>query len=356
MKPQKFLSGCVVILIFLAGFPSTALAQDGLPGTPGFGYGACLDLEGHHIAAAVQIAENYGLDWITIDFDWGKYWPDPEASPNWAALDAVMGHIKHTDLAVMISITQAPTWAFDSAGPSGARTSELVLKLARRYPENILALELFPAANTAQGWGTSPDPMAYAELLKTVHSALADEGLDHPIIAAGIDPSAGRQAALNFLLELYNAGGASYSPVVSLRLPALAHDPQTPPGEVGDHTLRFYEQARQVMLDNGHQSGLIWITRFDWQPGQVSDAGEGAIWLQQAYLTMRSQLYIGVASFYCLNDPSAPTTLLSADGETTSAFNALGELITAENNHLTITHIINLSKSIQKHAIKPGQP
>ena len=144
--------------------------------------------------------------------------------------------------------------------------------------------------------------------------------------------------------------------MVSLRLPALAHDPQTPPGEVGDHTLRFYEQARQVMLDNGHQSGLIWITRFDWQPGQVSDAGEGAIWLQQAYLTMRSQLYIGVASFYCLNDPSAPTTLLSADGETTSAFNALGELITAENNHLTITHIINLSKSIQKHAIKPGQP
>ncbi|MBC8496018.1 MAG: hypothetical protein H8D37_00010 [Chloroflexi bacterium] len=356
MKPRKFLTGCVVILIFLAGFPSTAMAQDGLPGTPGFGYSACLDLEGHHIETAIQIADNYGLEWITIDFDWAKYWPDPDTSPNWAALDVVMGHIDDTNLAVMISITQAPIWAFDSAGPSGAWTSELVLKLARRYPENILALEPFPAANTARGWGTSPNPAAYAELLKTVHTALANEGLDHPIIAAGIDPSAGRQDALNFLLDLYNAGSVIYSPVVSLRLPALAHDPQTLPGDVSDHTLRFYEEARQVMLDNGHQSGLIWITRFDWEPGQVSDADEGAIWLQQAYLTMHSQLYIGVASFYCLNDPLSPTTLLSADGEATSAFDALGGLIAAENNHLTITHIINLSKSIQKNAIKPDQP
>jgi len=69
MKPLKLLTGCVVITILLAGLPSLALAQDGLPGTPGFGYGACLDLEGHHIETAIHIADNYGLDWITIDLD-----------------------------------------------------------------------------------------------------------------------------------------------------------------------------------------------------------------------------------------------------------------------------------------------
>ena len=346
----------MVLLTFLVALPSVVFAHDGLPGTPGFGYGACLDLEGRHIESAIRIADNYGLDWITIDFDWAKYWPDANTSPNWNTLDSVMHQIGGTDMAVMISLTNAPAWALDSTGPSEAWTTELARRVMRRYPEDLLALEIFPAANTSQGWGTSPNPAAYAELLKTIHNSLVSEGFDNILIAAGIDPSAGKHEALNFLLELYNVGSASYSPVVSLRLPALAHDPKTNPNKVSDHTLRFYEEARQVMLDNGHQNGLIWITRFDWEQGGISDTNEQALWLQNAYLTMRSQLYIGVASFYCLNDANASTTLLSADGAATPVFDALGGLIAEENNHLTVTHIIDLSKSIQKYAMKLGQP
>jgi len=346
MKPLKLITGCMLITIFLAGVASPAQAHDGLPGSPGFGYGACLDLEGHNIESAIHIADKYGLDWITIDLDWAKYWPDPNSVPTWAALDRVMNQIAETNLAVMISITNAPTWAYESTEPSGAWTSELALGLARRYPEDILALEIFPAANT------SFDPAVYADILRSVHNSLANEGFDNTLVAAGIDPSAGKQEALDFLLALYNAGSASYSPVVSLRLPALAHDPKTSPGSVNDYTLRFYEETRQVMLDNGHQSGLIWITRFDWEPGGLANVNEQAIWLQQAYMTMRAQLYIGVASFYCLNDPASPTSLLSTEGEATPVFNALGGLIASENNHLTITHIIELSKSIQKNAEK----
>ncbi len=350
MNLHKLLIGCLVITIFLAGFPTTAQAQDGLPGTPGFGYGACLDLEGHHIETAIQIANKYGLDWITMDLDWARYWPDPDSSPNWEALDRVMHEIADTNLAVMISITNAPTWAVDSSGPSAAWTSELALKLARRYPEGILALEVFPAANTRY------NPEVYAEILKSVHTVLTSEGYVNTMIAAGIEPSVGKEQALNFLLELYNAGSASYSPVVSLRLPAVAHNPKTAPEEVNEHTLRFYEEARQIMLDNGHQNGLIWITRFDWEPNSLSKASEQAIWLQQAYMTMRSQLYIGVASFYCLNDPAASTALLTADGQATPVFDALGGLIAAEHNHLTITRIIDFSKCIQKNAQKNRQP
>lgn len=350
MNLHKFFIGCLVITIFLSGFPTIAQAQDGLPGTPGFGYGACLDLEGHHIESAIQIANKYGLDWITIDLDWDRYWHDPDSSPNWEALDRVMHEIEDTNLAVMISITNAPAWAIDTNGPSAASTSELALRLARRYPDGILALEVFPAANTRY------DPKVYAEILKSVHSALTSEGYDNMMIAAGIEPSAGKEQALNFLLELYNAGSVIHSPVVSLRLPAIAYNPKTAPAEVSEHTLRFYEEARQVMLDNGHQNGLIWITRFDWEPGGISSTSEQAIWLQQAYMTMRSQLYIGVASFYCLNDPASSTALLTPDGQATPVFDALGGLIAAEHNHLTITRIIDLSKSIQKIAQKKRLP
>jgi len=357
MRTRRFLTGCVAILIVLiAGLPTTAKAQDGLPGEPGFGYGACLDLEGYHFETAIQIADQYGVDWLTIDFDWADYWPNADVSPNWEALDKVMEQIEDTQLAVMISITHPPDWALDSAGPNGAWTSELALRLARRYPGKLLALEIFPAANTPQGWSATPNPQAYADLLRMVHSKLANEGFHDTLIAAGIDPSSGKAEALDFLLDLYNAGGTDLSPVISLRLPALEHNPITPPSAVSDHTLRFYEEARRVMLDNGHQNDLLWITRFDWSPGGSSDADEQAIWLQQAYLRMRSQLYIGVASFYCLNDPSTPVALLSADGKPTAAFDALGKLIAAENNHLTITTIIERNKSIQKNDPELNQP
>jgi len=327
MKSPKICSISVIILAILVAIPSVVFAQDGLPGTPGFGFGACLDLEGPHLESAIRIAETYGLDWITIDYDWAKYWPQATASPNWGTLDSVMNHIHGTDMAVMISITNAPAWALDSEGPNNEWTTQLALRLARRYPDDLIALEIFPAANTVQGWGKTPNPTAYAQLLKSIHNSLSKEGFSNTLIAAGIDPSTGKQDALDFLMSLYNEGNASYSPVVSLRLPALSHDPKTHPNEVSDHTLRFYEEARQVMLDNGHQNGLIWVTRFDWKKSGLSDSNEQALWLQNAYLTMRSQLYIGVASFYCLNNTDATTTLLSNDGTATPVFDALGGLI-----------------------------
>ncbi|MBC8504994.1 MAG: hypothetical protein ISR58_14255 [Anaerolineales bacterium] len=356
MKSPKIVTSSAILLAFLVAFPSAVLAQDGLPGTPGFGFGACLDLEGPHLESAIRIADNYGLDWITIDFDWAKYWPKANNSPNWGTLDSVMHQIGGTNMAVMISITNAPAWALDSGGPNHEWTTDLALRLARRYPDDLLALEIFPAANTTHGWGKTPNPTAYAQLLKTIHNTLTNEGFNNTLIAAGIDPSAGKQEALDFLLALYNAGSALYSPVVSIRLPALSHDPKTNPNEVSDHTLRFYEEARQVMLENGHQNGLIWVTRFDWKQGGLSDTNEQAVWLQNAYLTMRSQLYIGVASFYCLNNAESSTALLSNTGKATPVLDALGGLIAAESNHLTITHIIDLSKSIQKFAQKLRQP
>ncbi len=325
--------------IYLLGMATTpAMAQDGLPGSPNFGYGACLDIEGYHIETAVQIASNYGLDWLNIDFDWGRYWPNPDAQPDWGALDNAMEQIGKTNLAVMISVTNAPSWAFDSSGPSSNWTSELVLRLARRYPSNFLAFELFPPANTYQGWGASPNPEAYAALLQSVHNVMQNAGFSHTMIAAGIDPSDDIQTALDFLQYMYSAGVGAYIPVVSLHIPEIAYLPNTAPEEVNGHTLRFFEEARQIMLNNNHQNGLIWITRFEWSPAQVSQPEEQAQWIQYAYLTMRPQLYLGMASFYCLNDPSSATSLLAVDGTPTAAFNALGELIAYEGNYQSVTH------------------
>ena len=119
-------------VISLSGILATpAHAQDGLPGSPAFGYGVCLQISGHQIETAIQVASNYGIDWLTIDFNWAKYWPDANSDPQWDELDRAMNAISNTSIAVMVSIYNAPAWAMEASGPSSTWTSELALRLAR---------------------------------------------------------------------------------------------------------------------------------------------------------------------------------------------------------------------------------
>jgi hypothetical protein len=357
-KTMKGLQLCLFtgIALIIASVVAPAMAQEGLPGSPEFGYGACLDLEGYHIDRSIQTAQNYGLDWITIEFAWGKYWDAPDSPPHWEVLDSAMGQIQATDLSVMLAITEAPDWALDANGPHIDSTISLISEIVRRYPNNLRAIELFSSANTTSGWGATPNPRAYAELINAVQFALKDQGFNHTVIAAGLDASSGSQSALQFLQELFAANRSIVYPVISLHLPSIAHSPETNPKDASSHTLRFYEDARQIMLDNGQQNGLLWITHFDWSSTEFNQSHDQVTWLQQAFLTMRSQLYIGMASYYCLNATTSSTNLIASNGDPSVVFNALGELIAAENSGISITQIIPIEGSGSNHESKPASP
>ena len=356
MKKLRHIYPTAGLLLLFAFSPIIVFAEEGLPGSPEFGYGACLDIEGYHIERSIEIADNYGLDWVTIEFNWGDYQYQQEISPDWSALDRAITNINNSHLSVIVSITNAPSWAIDSSGPKINATIALTLAIAQRYPDHVLAIELFPDANMEFGWGVTPNPQAYVELIKAVQFALRNQGLKHTLIAAGINPASNYENSLQFLNDLYYHDIASHSSIISIRLPTIAYSPDTHPEEVENLTLRFYEDARRIMLENGHQNGLIWITRFDWHPDQFNQPASQVEWLQQAFITLRSQLYIGAASYYCLNDPTSATNLISSSGDTTPIFNALGELIAAENNGVSITQPISSEKSASGEDSKPTSP
>ena len=50
------------------------------------------------------------------------------------------------------------------------------------------------------------------------------------------------------------------------------------------------------MLENGHQTDLIWITGFSW-PEELTSLDEQASWIYEAYKLLKAQLYIGAAFF-----------------------------------------------------------
>jgi hypothetical protein len=336
--------------------PNTVFAASGMPNSPYFGYGARAYLDGENTQAAIYEAGNFNLDWIALDFDWQEMQPEADTSPNWSQLDAAMAAAADSQISVLISITQVPAWAMGENGPRKGKTVELASKLVNRYPETLLALELFPAANTIQGWGTQPDPGAYVNLLKATSEAVGQGVL---MVAGGLTPVQSPSEGINdieFLRQLYAEGTVEIMPIISVRLPAIGNDPLTPlHGSEGD-TLRHYETIHNTMLENGHNSGLIWVTGFAWDSSKFGSSQEQADWLNQAYLLMRSQLYIGAAFFDGLNrSETDPLALLFPSGTHHLSFEKLAQLIAIDDNGQSIQVSLGLQKKLADKNFAKGR-
>src|SRR4030065_779502 len=159
------LTSLATIISVLAGLVPTrpAWAADGLPGTPQFGYGGRLDIQGQGIPQAIDLAAGMNFTWMLVEFDWALYWPDPTIPPILDPLDSVAAIANEKNINLVISLFNPPVWAITAQGPSPESTSQLVIHLATRYPGTALAFELFPGANTYAGWSASPSPKRYTD-------------------------------------------------------------------------------------------------------------------------------------------------------------------------------------------------
>jgi hypothetical protein len=275
---------------------------------------------------------------------------------------------RQSNIAILLSVTHAPAWAMTPTGPDPNLTTSLILSLARMYSGSLRAIELYPAVNTARGWGSAPDPIAYAALYQAAQAALNAEDHDIQLITsltpAGDPADMGDRA---FLKKLYQQGAASWMKILGVRLPRLAGDPMGDPKaqgnlEQGTTVLRHYEILRQVMLQNDHKQGLIWLTGFTWPANLAGDQTEAqTYWMTLAYQLVRSQLYIGVAIFQQLNPPAAGAgsgdstySLVLTDSSMHPVCSRLGKLTSIDGNIQTVSFQGPISKKTpMKATIKP---
>jgi hypothetical protein len=350
-----------VLLLIVCLMPQTALAASGTPNSNSFGYGVHIDLQGLDPHVAIQEAGKFNLDWIAIDFNWQYWQSNAENPPAWQDLDTAMALAAENQLAVMISITQAPLWAMDYDGPNSDQTGKLVLNLVHRYSDTLLAIEIFPSANTIQGWGATPNPKAYTRMLRAISKTIGRSSPEVLIVGAGLTPivsSSEGMDDLDFLSQIYAEGIAEFMPLVGLRLPPLGSDPLARMHPTGTFTLRHYEEIRDIMAENGHKNGLIWITGFSWKADTIGSPDKQAAWMKQAYLLFRSQLYIGVAFFDGLNQSQseAPVLLLQGGGYH-PGFEELIQIIAQDHNEQTIILSIRLFKRLaNKNYLKVHTP
>lgn len=294
---------CLAFLFatLLAAFPvSTVNAARGVPGNPEFGYGVALNTTpGTDVNISTVILQSFTQevkpDWVSIDFNWADLQPDPNQPVDLSSIAPFIEYSSIHQYPILVKLCNAPAWAQTAFGPSAQFTIQLISELLTRYPKTIQAIEIFPAANTLEGWGALPDPLAYTELFRSIQLAVTEDmNSSTLLVAAGLllnPPDAGHSmdmAALDYLKGLYQAGAKEIMPVISLQYGTIT-------GEVldsvqsGKYPLRYYEEIRRTMLENDHAVGLIWITRLP-----VSSTTTSRMeWLESACNLLRAQLFIG---------------------------------------------------------------
>lgn len=304
------------------------LPHNGLPNSPAFGYGLWLDPRGKQVGPALNLAKGLKIDWLAVDFDWAARWPEMAVAPNLADLAPIFDTTSANGAGILLSIHNAPAWGSTPSGPDPIQTANIVLQLTQLYP-SLLAVELFPAANTAAGWGAPPNPAAYAAVFNQTYLALQGQNRQVALVAAGLTPvlpGSGDINDLDFLQGLYASGLQPVMPIVSIRLPDTTREVLALPTPEEPRVLRHYEEVRNVMIRNNHLEGMIWLSNFSWPSGTinmvdatVTSKTAQAEWFQQAFQLMSSQLYIGAAFFSQLNpppdssSPAAPPSLIQLD-------------------------------------------
>jgi hypothetical protein len=316
----RYLLFAVMVMALVLCTLGRAQAARGVPGSADFGIGAAIYPDGPFLTEALEIAETLELDWVSAPLVWSAAQPDPAQAARLDNLDRVMQFAGDHQIPVLISLTSAPDWAKTMGGPNPEKVAQFAAWLASRYSGSLQAIELFPAANTREGWGADPDARVYSAMLAAVTEVLLVAGDPVLLVAGGLRPvvnssSNGDVSDLVFLDELYKNGAMRFMPVVSLQLDKLNGAPISFPESTQQTVLRHYEEVRRVMTENGHQNSLIWITRFSPPSGTIetSDSVNQAEnmqsnWMSLAYIQLRSQLYVGVTFGQSLNPESGGTS------------------------------------------------
>jgi hypothetical protein len=374
MINRKLLLSLVLLAFLTTNSLTYVMASPGTPESMQFGFGGWLDLDGRHINASVNAAAGMGMDWIAVDLDWGRTWNDPAVAPDLTILNQVMAQAKKANLNVMLSITNPPAWVMTPTGPDQNLTSSLAFGLKQMYPDSLTAVELFPEANTAAGWGGKPDPAAYGSLLNTTCQLLQKNNIELTLVAGGLKPLSNGAAPedmddLVFLENLYKSSTSPCLSVISIRLPEITGNPMSQTSAAENRHLRHYEDVRQVMLKNNQAKNVIWITRFSWPSPNISGydaiymrAEEQAAWLNQSYRLLRAQLYIGTAFFSRINAPaqlqgSTPVSLILPDGSMHFAAQQMTNLVSMSGSIKSVIFEGNISKkTIEKLDLKPASP
>jgi Tol biopolymer transport system component len=228
------------------------------------------------------LINDLGLDWGKGFVNWGTVEPEP-GQYRWIDPDNVVKALGDQDVEILLRVHGTPPWA----RPQDSSLShpplepddfaDFMTALASRYKGKVAAYEIWNEPNLNHEWGDqTPDPAAYAALLKAAYTAVKAVDPDALVISGGLattgDGSPTAYGDLAYLQGLYDAGAGGYFDAFGSHPYPFGRSPD----EVDPWGLSLsrVEEQYQVMAANDDGDTPIWITEVGWVLQSNWDLGE----------------------------------------------------------------------------------
>lgn len=220
---------------------------------------------------AAQVVEY--LPWAYVEREKGVY--------DWAHPDRILKHIENQGLKPIIRLGFVPDWLrpdgdtqFTNANyitPEGiGQFARFVGEFAERYAGRVDKIIIWNEPNLNIEWTNGgADPSAYTDMLRQAYLAAKAANPEIVVLGGALAPTnePPRGAAgwhdIDFLRQMYAAGAGDYFDALAAHVYGFDQPPQAEPAPDALN-FRRVELLREVMLENGDEDKLIYITEGGW--------------------------------------------------------------------------------------------
>jgi hypothetical protein len=262
-----------------------------------------------------------GARWLRIDINWAEIQNDGPLKYDWSPIDRVVKAATAQRMHVLGGIDYTPWWARPKGttsmyGPDPVTYAAFAAIAASHYARlGVHAFEIWNEPNMTAFWQPTPNPGAYAALLKTAYVAIKGVDPAATVVTGGTAPaptSGGDVSPIDFLNGIYAAGGGRF-------FDALGDHPYTWPIIPGERRpdSAWYQMygtdpsLRSVMTANGDAAKKIWVTEFgaptDGPTGSHVSGAQQAKMLTKAYKLFAGYPWAGPLFFFQGRDLGADT-------------------------------------------------
>jgi hypothetical protein len=261
-------------------------------GSPEYAIQAFLWWRPENAERDLLLAEDMGFGFVKQIFGWRDIEPEPGVF-DWEKTDFIVGTaLRYGGVDLIVRLDFQPDWARSGCSDQGPPNdlqdyANYVGKVAERYRGQIAAYQIWNEPNLAREWcDQSPDPAAYAEMLRVAYAAIKAADPAAYVISAGLTPTGSTPPVAmpddQYLDRLYQAmGGDSegYFDLLGVHAAGFAAPPEVSPDEAaasdaygGERffTFRRVEDLRAIQERYGDGETRVAILEMGWTSDQVN--------------------------------------------------------------------------------------
>lgn len=234
----------------------------------------------------MDLVQEAGFGWVKQNVGWRDVEGAGKGAFDWYFTDRILADAEERGLRVLFRLDREPAWAVpergvrsDNGPPEDVEDfGDFCYALAERYAGRIGAYQVWNEPNLAREWGGfAPDPAGYVELLRACYVGLKAGDPEALVVSAGLAPTGtGVPEAIpntDYLIQMYEAGAASYFDALGVNAPGYKAPPEVSPDEAARteayggqrfFCFRHVEDMREIMVQHGDSDKQVVILEMGW--------------------------------------------------------------------------------------------